>query len=114
MITGYTIIRPDGTEEQHHCDLAEKPFYLEVKNLVEPLLGGELLERERVWYQGKATDMFYASLGRNTTVKRGPLPRNEKATAIYLDRWPQLHPLDDPESMRYVAGNAVIFHRPIW
>jgi hypothetical protein len=114
----YWILRPDGTESEGEVDWSEigreLPGYFEICDVVIPLLGEAPLQREAVFYNGENTDLFHAPLGFVETASREKLPLNEKATAVFLERWPELHPNDDPEGVRPIHGVAVIFEKMIW
>ena len=42
------------------------------------------------------------------------LPRNDEATRLYRANWLKRHPKDDPESLPYIAGAAVVFEERVW
>lgn len=113
--TAYRIIRPgDGALERHVIAWPPEPGYLLIKNLVEPLLDGEPLEQVSVLHDGMPRDMFVSEVGRLAMPHRGPLPRNDRATAIYRTNWLTRHPGTDPETLHWIAGVAVLFERRVW
>lgn len=90
-------------------DIPEKPGYVELRNLIRPLLLGADIEHVSVLYKGRHTDMFVDAEGQ----QKG-LMRNEKATAIYRSNALAHEPHRDPESLPYIYGIAVLCHRRIW
>lgn len=110
--TSYQIIPPgDAAAPQVTVRWPKKPGYQLIKALVEPHLGGEPMEHVTVLCRGKRSDMFVSELGRLQLTTRAPLPRNERATAIYRTNW---HPGTDPELLPWIAGPAVLFFRRVW
>lgn len=109
MKTTYTVIKPDGTQTDGEVDWPKEPGYTKIAALVRPLLDGAELEHVNVLFQNTPHDMFVDEEGLNKGLKR-----NEKATAIYRRYWTGIHPDRDPESISYIAGTAIIFHRRVW
>jgi len=91
-----------------------EPGYNAIKSLIEPILAGEPLMHVSVLHDGKRRDMFVSEIGRMELTTRGPLPRNDRATAIYRAKWLTRHPEVDPESLPFIAGPAVLFERVVW
>jgi hypothetical protein len=121
MITGYTIYRPDGSEEHREVDWPRNPGYELIRNLVEPIVEGPMehvavldpakVRRRRVDPALDRRDMFVDEIGH---VRKDPRPRNEAATRIYRANWLRAHPGTDPETLPSIAGTAVLFHRIVW
>jgi hypothetical protein len=109
--TTYRVFAEEGTFIDHEILMAERPIYDELRNVVEPHIGGARLMHVRVLCPvlGKWTDMFIDDMG---ALKR--LPRNDAATKIYRNGFLSKRPDDDPEKLPYVAGPAVVFLRPLW
>lgn len=115
MITVYRVIPVgDAAATRGEVEWPRTPGYLAIAQLVEPLLGNEPLEHVSVLHDGERRDMFVSEFGRLRLAQRGPLPRNDRATAIYraasLARSPGL----DPERLSFIAGPAVLFERRVW
>lgn len=111
MKTKYTIIKPDGTQEDHVVDWPKEPGYDRIRAVVEPILGGGFLEHVAVLFCDKPHDMFVDEEGH---LPHKNLPRNEKATAVYRRATLKRDPKRDPESIPWIAGTAIIFHRRVW
>lgn len=108
--TGYSIFYADGRVIYGQCKLPERPGYVALQQLLQPILDGALPERVNVWHDGKYTDMFVDEIG----MLKG-LDRNEAATAIY--RANVLEHEDSPpapEDMPAIYGTAVLFARKVW
>jgi hypothetical protein len=120
MQTIYKIILPDGKPGGGGTvDWPEDPGYERIKALVQPLLGPlkpmpEPLERVRVLWDTKVTDMFVSELGHVLLTHRNPLPINPEATNIYRFSLLKGRPDADPDSLPTIAGIAVLFSRPVW
>ncbi len=65
-------------------------------------------------HEGQRRDMFVSEYGRLQMPGRGPLPRNERATAIYRTLALVQAPATDPERLPWIAGPAVLFERRVW
>lgn len=109
MQTYYRIIPPSGEAETREAFLAKEPGYAALKALLDPIFGGAYFEHVNVLHDGQHLDMFVDEDGHN---KR--LPRNETATAIYRAAWLDRHPGEDPESLSFIVGPAVLFLRRVW
>jgi hypothetical protein len=109
--TTYRVITESGTVADHEILMERKPLYEDLRSLVEPHLGGARLMHVRVLcpHLGQWTDMFVDEMG---ALRR--LPRNDAATKIYRNGHLSRRPDDDPETLPYIAGTAVVFLRPIW
>lgn len=116
MKTEYTIFKPgDSAVERGEIDWPPEPGYKLIKALVESLLGdGEPLEHVSVLHDGRRRDMFVSDLGHMHLTTRGPLPINDRATAIYRNNWMTRYPDSDPETLPTIAGTAILFHRIVW
>lgn len=115
MRTEYTILRPgDQPGERHEIDLPPDPGFARLRQVIEPLLDGGLMEHVTVLYDGRRHDMFVDEIG-STNWKPGyPLPLNELASAIYRANWLAQNPKDNPSDLPGVHGPAVLFHRIVW
>jgi hypothetical protein len=109
--TTYRVIPETGGFADHEILLDKKPVYEVLRVLVEPHLGGARLMHVRVLCPllGEWTDMFIDDMG---ALKR--LPRNDHATTIYRNGLLSKNPNEDPETLPYIAGPAVVFFRPVW
>lgn len=117
--TKMLVMRPGRSPETLERDLPGQPKYEVLRDLLTPLLDGAYLERVKVLadFEGGTNydvlDMFVDEEG----LLNG-LPRNDAATAHYrratmMGRTPIPVP-DDPESIPYVVGPAVLFDRRVW
>jgi hypothetical protein len=109
--TKYRVFSEAGTFADHEILMDEKPRYDDLRSLVEPHLGGARLMHVRVLCPllGEWTDMFVDEMA---ALRR--LPRNDAATRIYRNGFLSKRPDDDPETLPYVAGAAVVFLRTVW
>ena len=89
------------------------PGYEQLRELIEPVLGGPL-EHVSVLWNGERADMFVDELGHVELTTRDPLPRNDEATAIYRANWLKQHPGTDPETLAWIAGTAILFRVRVW
>ena len=112
--TPYQIIMPGDTVIARLEWWPAEPGYEAIRDLVEPLIGGEPLEHVSVLHNGQRRDMFVSELGQLALTHRGPLPRNERATEIYRANWLSRHRYCDPETLPWIAGTAVLFERRVW
>ena len=135
MITKIVIMRPGAADETSSVELPERPSYLALKEVLKPLLDGGRLEHVLV-YTGAVPfldrrhyrDMFVDEEGHAllfeladdglTAVQTRPgknLPRNERATELYL-RNVRLHEPEKPDDPKYfICGTAVLFpDRRVW
>lgn len=120
--TAYTIMRPDGSSERGSIEWPLELGYDRIRSLIEPIVEGPLkhvtvldpakVHCEIVDPQTDRRDMFVDELGHVRA--SGPKPRNEAATAIYRANWMRAHPGQDPETLPFIAGTAVLFDRIIW
>lgn len=111
MMTGALILHADGTRTERLVDLSAEPRYGEIRAAIRSLLvlGKAFPEHVTVLHEGTRADMFVHEDGHGEG-----LPRNEAATAIYRAAWLRDHPADDPETLPWIAGPAVIFDRIVW
>lgn len=111
ILTTYRVLSEAGTFVDHEVMMEKKPSYDELRSLVEPHLNGARLMHVRVLCPllGQWTDMFVDEMG---ALRR--LPRNDAATRIFRNGHLSKRPDDDPESLPYIAGAAVVFLRPVW
>jgi hypothetical protein len=106
----YRVLDVGGTETESTAIMSDPPTYAELKAAVEPHIGGDM---EHVYIfndrtPNKRGDMFVDEIGQ----PKG-LPRNEAATAMYRRAWVQSTG-DDPETLPWVAGTAVVFDDVVW
>jgi len=115
MKTNVEVIDPSGIIIKVEADFPERPDYREIAEFVRHHIGkDEEIERVRVFWDGKYTDMFVAECGKLALTTRGPLPLNPRATEIYLNNTRVHAPhLLDPDAPG-IAGRAVLFDRPVW
>ena len=106
--TKITVLKPDGTRTEQTLDLPKNPSLEKLHELVDPHLGTAMFEHVSVLYEDKPCDMFVDEMGH----QKG-LPRNEEGTKIYRTYWLKHHKVD-PESMSWIAGIVVLFHRRVW
>ncbi len=98
----FTVIPVEGEITRGDIDWPREPGYLNIKALVEPLLGkDEPLEHVTVAKDGRRTDMFISELGHVTLTTRGPLPFNARASVYYP--WGN-----------GIAGTAIVFDQIVW
>jgi hypothetical protein len=109
VITGLLVLCPDGSCEERSAVMAADPRYAEIRAALRPILGAAYPEHVAVLHDGRRADMFVLEDGHGEG-----LPRNEAATAIYRAAWLRDHPADDPETLPWIAGLAVIFDRIVW
>jgi hypothetical protein len=101
---GYQIIPADEAEPigKDVAMLPEGPLVADLRNVVQPHLGGHRMIRMEVFYSGEMRDLFV-----DAAAVPKDLPRNERATAIYRLHFLSLNPGVDPESLPYMPGAAV-------
>lgn len=107
--TPYTIIRADGAQEVREAVLGEHSNYEALQALLCPLLDCDYAEHVRVLHNGEYLDLFVDEDGLHKD-----LPRNELATTIYRNNVMTHEPDTDPESLPFIAGDAVLFDRKVW
>lgn len=107
MLTNYTIIKPDGSEESGSIDWPERPNLDKMKKLIAPIVGGDI-ERVNVFWNGKYTDMFVHENG----LEEG-FARNNKATNIYWNNT-LTHVKGAVQDDTCVVGTVVLFDRKVW
>jgi hypothetical protein len=114
--TDYIAFFPDGSTRSGFVQWPRNPGLALIEQLVLPLLGdGEPLEQVAVLYKDRPADMFVSEYGHLDHGTRGPLPRNDAATDIYRAHWRGNHPNDDPDTLPWIAGPAVLFtNRIVW
>lgn len=118
MITTFTIYRADGRVTKGIVDWPPDPSLEQIKELVDPLVGGDC-EHVSVLDPKKAAaehversdyrDLFVEDQG-HAHAKR----YNEKATVIYRANWLRTHARAVPEELPWIAGDAVLFDRVVW
>ena len=135
MITKIVIMRPGAEDQIGSVELPKEPSFLELAAVIRPLLDGGHLERVRVYtaavpWLGESAyrDMFIDEEGHEllwrlaadgvTAVRDRAgknLPRNERATELYL-RNKRLHKPEAPDDPVYfICGTAVLFpERRVW
>jgi hypothetical protein len=120
-VTGYTIFRPDGSQERGEVDWPENPGLELIRALVEPIVEGPMehvtvldpakVDADEVDPAADRRDLFIDEMGH---VRATPRPRNEAATRIYRANWMRANPDDHPEDLPDIAGTAVLFDRIVW
>lgn len=116
MSTPYLIIRP-GSEKAtlHSIEWPHEPGFHRIGALVCPLLGErEPLEHVTVLYSDKRCDMFVSEYGQMPLTWRPPLPRNDRATAIYRRASMRANPEQIEDDLPTIAGVAVLFLKRVW
>lgn len=115
MLTRLLIMRPDQPHETREIDLPREPGFAQLDALLTPLLDGAGLEHVTVLadFSG-GTDYMRADLFVDEEGIKKRLPANGAATAIYRRNWMQQHPEQDPETLPYIAGPAILFDRIVW
>jgi hypothetical protein len=110
-----TLLRVNGTSEV--IDIASPPKdFAAIKVIMKPLLDIGMkagFEHVTVWHDGKRTDMFVDEDGHAKL-----LHRNDAATEIYraatmAGKTGAAIP-DDPETLPWIAGDAVLFDERVW
>lgn len=119
MQTKVLIMRPGQPHETREYDLPKAPGYEVLREIIAPILERGALEHVSVWadfdggFKYKPLDMFVDDCGLLKS-----LPRNEAATAIYrranLMGRSSLPAADDPESLSFICGTAILFNRRVW
>jgi hypothetical protein len=113
MQTKVTIYMPDGTEIERELDWPQDPGYQTIKAFMTECFGpGVDFEQVTVMAPGEDkvyTDMFVDEMGH----PKG-LGRNDKATEHYRRNYLTQNPKTNPDSMPYIVGVAVYFHRMVW
>jgi hypothetical protein len=110
METFYTILRVDGSSERLSVDWPRDPEYEQIRALVEPILGGAMMEHVYILGdKGEPQDMFVDEIGhwKNLSV-------NHEATRLYRRATLLRRPEVSPEELNYIVGAAVVFDRIIW
>jgi hypothetical protein len=114
----FDVYFPDGRRERHVAVMSAQPSLTELKSVVMPFLSGAReLEHLPVlrppWEKSGAAeeiaDMFVDELG---SLKL--LDRNDHATEFYRQAWLREAPFDDPETLPWIAGIAVVFKDKVW
>lgn len=123
METKYTIYRVDGTQEDGSVDWPEDPPLSLLRKFIEAIVEGPLEHVSVIRPDAKTADsvlelqysdirdMFVDEIGH---VRREPKPRNETATKIYRAATFRHNPICNPESLAWIAGTAILFHRKVW
>jgi hypothetical protein len=107
---GFRVLGVDGTVTEGTVTMSDPPAYAELKRVVEQHISGDM-EHVYVWNDRAPNargDMFCDEVGQ----LKG-LPRNEAATAMYRRAWVQATG-DDPETLPWIAGPAVVFDEVVW
>jgi hypothetical protein len=106
----FRVLNVDGTVIEGTAVMTDPPTYQELKRVVEAHIQGDM-EHVYVWNdraEDHRGDMFCDEVGQ----LKG-LPRNELATAMYRRAWIQATG-DDPETLPWIAGTAVVFDDVVW
>ena len=107
--TPITIFRPGEKPWQGSVHLPAKPTLAQLHRVLAPTFAPALTEHVHVLHDGKPADLFVDEWG----VNKG-LRRNAEATVIYRAAWMSAHPEANPETLPWIAGPAVLFHRKVW
>lgn len=111
MLTTFYIIPEIGEMKQMETQLAPKPSLDALRQLVEPYLDGEKMERVRVFQFGEYLDMF---VGERSAIN-GRAIRNVRATDIYHNNMRTHDPKGyDAATAPPICGPAVLFRRRVW
>jgi hypothetical protein len=106
----FHVFATDGTHDEHVAQMSVPPKLDEIKAAVMPHLGtAKHLEHVAVLHWDRRCDMFVDDNGVPDL-----LDRNDEATKIYRFNWMQQHPEQDPETLPYIAGPAVLFEQIVW
>ena len=107
----YRVISPEKPTLRAHAEMSANPTLRELKAAIGPHFGGAEFEHVAILKPNghSAADMFVNETG----IVKG-LPRNDEATRLYRANWLKRHPKDDPESLPYIAGAAVVFEERVW
>jgi hypothetical protein len=114
MLTRYTLYPVSGPPVEATIDWPRNPDLSRIRALVEPMLGNEPMEHVSVLHSDRPHDMFASEVGHLELTTRDPLLRNEAATTIYRNFALTKYPKTNPETLSWIAGPAVLFHRIIW
>ena len=110
IATKFYIYRPSTPEpEVSNADLPKEPGYARLREIMEPLLDGAMLEHVSVLFEDRRADMFVDEMG---MIKE--LPRNDAATDIYRANWLKHHPDSNPDDSPAIYGAAIVFDRLVW
>src|SRR5882672_4639557 len=115
MKTKLLIMIPEEANEGREVELPRFPSYPTLRDLLTPIIGCKHIEHVSVLadFKGgldfKRADMFVDEDGH----ARG-LARNGNATAIYRRNALIHQGVEDPESLSWIAGVAVLFERVVW
>jgi hypothetical protein len=114
MNTAFTLYRADGTDTEGVVSMKQAPTLHEIDAVVRPLISTLLTthdhsEHVTVFKDDERMDMFVDDAGQ----AKG-LPRNEQATTLYRTNWMNAYPHTDPETLPFIYGDAVLFHRRVW
>lgn len=107
--TGYTVFFTNGDTIDGEVSMSDQPDIEEIHRIVDIVVKGDL---EHVWVlseDGARVSMFVDEVGH---LKH--LPRNDLATVEYRRNWLTQHPSVDPETLPWIAGDAILFHRRVW
>ena len=104
----YRVFGPGKSGSVHRVEMSRTPTVAEIKAALRPHLEGGTPEHVIVLLDGRPADMFVDEMA---TAKG--LPRNEEATKVYRANWLKRH-RQDPETMPFIAGPAVLFEDLIW
>jgi hypothetical protein len=111
LATSYVVMMPDGLITDYCVELPKEPSWALLRSIVEPHLGGALMQPVCVLNPSK-TDKFLSMFIDESALLKG-LPRNEEASAYYHAAYLFDDPNVDIGKLPWVAGAAVLFNRCI-
>lgn len=110
METKYDVLIPGQPAETRTADLPAEPTWDQIKAVIQPIIGEKQnAEHVTILLDGKRSDMFVDEDGHAFR-----LPHNPAATEHYRRNWLTQHPEQDPETLPFIVGPAIVFHRRIW
>lgn len=111
METKYTVLHPDGTVVNGIVQWPEYPGYDAIRELTNPILGGESYLERVVWRTstGHYADMLVDEDG----IPKG-LPVNPAATTLYQHDWCIKNPGQNPNFLPSIFGVVIVFERKVW
>lgn len=108
------ILRANGQTETRYFQLAARPSYSKLAEILDPIIGGRgEFERVNVLYQPNAGAAFYTDLFVDECGRLKNLPHNAAATAIYRNN-AIVHMGAKAEDLADIRGDAVLFLRRVW
>jgi hypothetical protein len=106
----FRVLYVDGTEIEGEAVMTVPPTSEELRRVVEPHLQADM---EHVYIFNDRTENHRGDMFVDETGQLKDLPRNESATAMYRRAW-VLATGEDPETLPWIAGVAVVFDEVVW